>query len=244
MLKAKFERLYQESPKYFVDRLKTHRKERMSRQIIADYLKSNDVKKLQIGCGPNTMQGCWLNTDLYFTKHKVASLDAGKPFPFPDAAFEYIYSEHMFEHLKFAQGLNMLGECFRVLKPGGDIRLATPDIDFLIKLYTDPHSDLHKQYIRWATATFVPEVTAYVKEDECSAAFVVNNFFRNWGHEVLYHYQGLESVFRKHGFIQISRKQVGESEIATFKKLEKHGEIIPPKFNALETMVVEAKKPA
>ena len=164
------------------------------------------------------MQGC-LNTDLYFTKHKVAYLDAGKPFPFPDAAFEYIYSEHMFERLKFAQGLNMLGECFRVLKPGGDIRLATPDIDFLIKLYTDPHSELHKQYIRWATATFVPEVTAYVKEDECSAAFVVNNFFRNWGHEALYHYQGLESVLRKHGFIQISRKQVGESEIATFKTL-------------------------
>ena len=243
MPKQILQKFYQESPKYFVDRLLTHRKERMSRTIIADYLKTNDVTKLQIGCGTNILEG-WLNTDLYFSKNAVAYLDAGKPFPFPDAAFDFIYSEHMFEHLKFAQGMNMLGECFRVLKPGGDIRLATPDLGFLIKLYSEPDSELHERYIRWATDTFVPEVSEYFKDEKYSAAFVVNNFFRDWGHEVLYNYQGLESLQRKHGFIEIAQKEVGESEIALFKSLEKHGEIIPSEFNTLETIVVEAKKPA
>lgn len=214
----------------------------MSRNIIAEYLNRNDVKKLQIGCGSNNLKD-WLNTDLNFRKNEVAYLDAGKQFPFPDDVFDYIYSEHIFEHLTFTQGLNMLGESFRVLKPGGHIRLATPDFDFLIKLYNQPDKELHKRYVRWSTERYVHEISRHLDENEYSAAFVVNNFFRDWGHEILYNYEGLELCLKKKGFTHISRKEVGESRLEVFKRLEKHGEIIPEEFNTLETIVVEAKKP-
>ena len=70
----------------------------------------------------------------------------------------------------------------------------------------------------------------------------MNNFFRDWGHEVLYNYEGLEVVLKKAGFVNIKRQDVGKSGIAVFDKLEKHGEIIPDEFNVLETVVVEAEK--
>jgi predicted SAM-dependent methyltransferase len=49
--------------------------------------------------------------------------------------FDYVFSEHMIEHVSYAEGLLMLRECLRVLKPGGRIRIATPSLEVLLDLY-------------------------------------------------------------------------------------------------------------
>lgn len=241
MIKRTLRKLYYKSPAYFVNHFKVKRLKSQSKPIIYKYLKANGIKKLQIGCGNNILLG-WLNTDLIYEKNKVAYLDAGMQFPLPDKGFDYIFSEHIFEHLTFTQGLNMVKECFRVLKPGGRLRLATPDLDFLIKLYNDPDKKPHKEYIKWSTNLHLQEISKQYDEDEYSAAFVVNNFFRDWDHEVIYNYEGLELVLKKAGFANITRQEVGKSDIQVFGQLEKHGEIIPEEFNEMETVVVEAKK--
>lgn len=241
MIKRALRKLYYKPPVYFIKYIKVKRLQKKSRNIFKRYLNSVGEKKLQIGCGNNELEE-WLNTDLIYKKNKVAYLDAGKRFPLPDETFDYIYSEHIFEHLTHTQGLNMLNECFRVLKPGGHLRLATPDFDFLMGLYNEPEKEIHKEYVKWSTNSFIPEISNNLSEKEYLPSFVVNNFFRDWGHFVIYNFQSLELVLKKAGFANITRQKVGKSEIQEFDKLERHGGIIPEEFNVLETIVVEANK--
>jgi predicted SAM-dependent methyltransferase len=241
MIKRTLKKLYYKPPAYFVEVIKKKRLQAKSKIIFKKYLESKGEKKLQIGCGNNELEN-WLNTDLNVKPNRVAYLDASNQFPLPDETFDYIFSEHIFEHLHFKQGLNMLQECFRILKPGGRIRLATPDMDFLIALHDDPQNTIHQEYMAWSINKFIPDISESFNENEYLPSFVINNFFRDWGHEVIYNYESLELTFKKARFVNISRKEVGKSDIPEFDKLEKHGEIIPEAFNELETMVVEAIK--
>src|SRR5215470_4711811 len=99
---------------------------RVDHSLVDGYLRRQHVRKLHIGCGSNILNG-WLNSDLRPHTRDVLHLDATKRFPFDDELFDYIFSEHMIEHVSYAEGLFMLGECYRILKKNGRIRLSTPN---------------------------------------------------------------------------------------------------------------------
>ena len=215
-----------------------------SRKIIRDYLLNHKNPKLQIGCGCNPVED-WLNTDLVPMRSKVcpiAFLDAGKPFPLKSNTFEFIYSEHIFEHLSFAQSYNMLSECHRILKPNGTIRIAIPHIDFLLSLYNDPELPIHKKYTEWAMENFCKDAKNNLGLDKLSKIYVISNFFINWGHQIIHNFDSLKQLLEKHNFSDIQRKEVYKSDIDEFKAMEKHGEGFSKEFNKLETLVIEAKK--
>jgi len=50
-----------------------------------------------------------------------------KPLPVEDNVAELVYSSHTIEHVSDEAVRNMLSESYRILKPGGGIRLTTPD---------------------------------------------------------------------------------------------------------------------
>jgi predicted SAM-dependent methyltransferase len=123
-------------------------------RMIADYLAKPGPKKLHIGCGHNK-PGDWLNTDI--TDHAdVCFLDATTTFPMPDNAFDYAFSEHMIEHVPYEAGQVMLKECLRVLKPGGKVRIATPNLTNILALYTDAPTPIQQEYIRWSIDRHTP----------------------------------------------------------------------------------------
>ena len=68
---------------------------------------------------------------------KVKYLDATGRFPWTDNFFSIIYTSHMLQNLHEADAINCLKECYRVLAPGGLVRIAVPDLDTLIRSY-DP----------------------------------------------------------------------------------------------------------
>ena len=214
-----------------------------SKEIFRNYLDNAPQAKLQIGCGYNLIDG-WLNTDLEPTSKEVAFLDASKTFAFEDNTFEFIFSEHIFEHLTFNDSCTMLSECFRVLKPNGVIRIAIPHADFLFKIYQNPKLQIHKDYIKWATVNHCKDIATFLDQDEenYSEIYVINNFYRDWGHEVLHNYDSLEKLLLKFEFSDIKQEEVGYSQHAEICNMERHGDIIPEQFNKLETLVVEAKK--
>ena len=204
------------------------------RSLIKDYLKSSGSKKLQIGCGRNRLNG-WLNTDLVGNR-EVVYMDATKPLPFPDNSLDYIFSEHIFEHISYRDGSRFIKECYRILKPEGRIRISTPDLAFLIRLYNEPESDVSKRYIKFTIDAFINEPKV------CARAVVVNNFFYNWGHQFIYDYEMLEYTLQAAGFKKVIRFKPGDSHDLHLKGLESHGKIIGEEFNLLESIAVEAEK--
>ena len=79
-------------------------------RTIRTYLSNHGTKKLHLGAGSNSLRG-WLNSDIHPSlSSDVIYLDATKTFPFKDCIFDYVFSEHMIEHVTYLEGLNMLRE--------------------------------------------------------------------------------------------------------------------------------------
>jgi predicted SAM-dependent methyltransferase len=230
-IKAVFQALLPRGP---ADRLRRMIFKVLNAGVQRSYFESHRIRKLQVAAGGNSLDG-WLNTDLQ-PSLGVLFLDAGKPFPFNAGSFDYVFSEHFIEHLDYLQGLHFLRECYRVLKPGGKIRISTPDLSFLIQLYHEPDSEAHQEYVRWS----IKECCLHA--DVPFEAFVINNFFHDWGHQFIYDYRTLEHALQRAGFVHPKRLAVGCSDDENLRDIERHGQWIPPEHNQLESMVVEAEK--
>lgn len=208
---------------------------RRSSEMILNYLHSDQAEKyLQIGCQNQLIDG-WLNVDLLPKNLDVIFMDATKPFPFPDKSFDCIFSEHMIEHITLDEGKFMINECYRVLKPGGRLRITTPDLNFLIQLYLHPEQELHIRYVKFSERYFS-------KKPAVIDTVVINNFFRDWGHQFIHDKKSLSWIFQNAGFKKVSFPCVYESEDDRLRNLEKHGQEITEEFNLLETIVAEAQK--
>jgi predicted SAM-dependent methyltransferase len=209
---------------------------RRTRQIDA-YLRRHSVRKLQLGTGSNPLES-WLNTDVCDFKRSghVVYLDAREPFPFPDCSFDFVFSEHMIEHLAYADGLRCLRECRRVLRPGGRIRVATPSLARLIGLYEQDLTDLQRRYMRWTLETWLDEARP------CLPGFVLNNFFRAWDHQFIYDEETLQHALEAARFVDVEECFVGHSGAPELVGLEGHMRSAA-EFNELETMVFEARRP-
>lgn len=206
----------------------------LDKRVMRNYLNNEAVAKLHIGCGKHYLNG-WLNADLVPAARHVLWLDAKRPFPFSTGIFQFVYSEHLIEHLSYEEGLVMLSECFRVLKQGGKIRIATPDFKFLVDLYRSEKSALEIAYIKWAAEVFLDGASS------CEATLVINNFMRAWEHQLIYDAELLRESLVKAGFGEITRCELNESEDVELQGLE-HESRLPAGFVRLESMILEARK--
>lgn len=203
-------------------------------RLIRNYLSGSGPAKLHIGCGPHILPG-WLNTDIAPLKGAIY-LDATKRFPFKSGTFEFIYCEHMLEHISISSGEAFLSECLRVLKPEGVLRIATPDMACLFVIWTESETHQMREYIANAARHFVgyPRLA-----NKC---LTINNFFYNWGHQFIYDEETLVWLLRKTGFAAIQRTKVSESTHASLRGLERHALSIGEEFNSFETMVIEGRR--
>jgi predicted SAM-dependent methyltransferase len=79
---------------------------------------------------------CRLLRDHYFIHHDLAY-----SIPLADGIADYVYSSHFLEHLFRQDGEKLLMESFRVLKPGGTVRVVVPDLEHAISLYATGQKD-------------------------------------------------------------------------------------------------------
>lgn len=70
------------------------------------------------------------------------NLNKNKPLPFPADYFTAVYSSHLLEHLEYYKALKVISESFRVLQPGGIIRIALPDLEELAREYLEQYNKL------------------------------------------------------------------------------------------------------
>lgn len=198
--------------------------------------------KLNLGCGRNVMLG-WINADLTATSPEVFTMDASRPFPFPDNSFSYVFSEHMFEHLELSGQQNMMSECNRVLRPGGVLRLAMPNFDFLINLVNNPDSEFNRRYLDWSYQMFIQKKVKYGVDRDDYSVYVVNNFMHDWGHKFIHTPTSLKDMALSCGFCKGERLPIGESSHLELQRCERHQSEIPEWANNLESFVMEFLKP-
>ena len=94
------------------------------------------MKLLNLGCG-HRHHPAWVNVDFHSTGPGVIAHDLNHGVPFADSSFDAVYHSHLLEHFPKRYAPVFLQECFRVLKPGGIIRVAVPDLEQIARLYLD-----------------------------------------------------------------------------------------------------------
>ena len=161
--------------------------------------------KLHLGSGTIRLDG-WVNIDLE-TPQADVHYDIRRGLPLKDGAARLIYHEHVMEHITVDEGAACLRDWHRLLEPGGVLRIATPDLAYVIERY---NGDWKNQ--AWLR---LPEY-AFIK----TRAEMVNTAMRWWGHQYLYDGEELERRMREAGFTTIRRCELNQSTVPELQHLE------------------------
>jgi predicted SAM-dependent methyltransferase len=94
------------------------------------------VKRLNWGCGTWPQPG-WINSDIRDHPDVDIVCDIRDGLPIESASLDYIVSIHALPEIPYQDLVPTLRELKRVLKPGGTLRLALPDLDRGIQAYLD-----------------------------------------------------------------------------------------------------------
>jgi predicted SAM-dependent methyltransferase len=173
-------------------------------------------RKLNVGCGNVLLPG-WLNIDM--EPGADLAIDVRQGLPFEDDSVDFIYNEHFVEHLTYDEAGKVLREFWRCLRRGGAVRIATPDLDFLVELYSRD----------FKTQDWFPSGFEFVK----TKGVAMNMAFRRWGHKYVYNEEDLTVQLLKAGFQNIERCELNKSDYPELSNLETRKE---------STLVLEAVK--
>lgn len=100
--------------------------------------RATSARLLNIGCG-NHYHADWVNLDLISDSIDVTPHDITCGLPFVENSFDAVYHSHLLEHLNPNDGIVLLEQCYRVLKPGGIVRIVVPDLERIAMLYLETH---------------------------------------------------------------------------------------------------------
>ena len=198
------------------------------RRTLARHLAEDAEPKLHIGAGPMRLEG-WINSDLIAGD---VHLDLERRLPFPDGSLAYVFGEHVIGSLSEGAGLALMGEIHRVLRPGGVVRLTTPDLPKLISLYEDENPTIDR-------AAFTRFLDGETGREHATPCQLFNALVRLWGIRYTYDEHDLRRKLADSGFEDVERVEPLESSHAALRGLERHGE---PWVNQAEALCVEATR--
>ncbi len=154
----------------------------------------------------------------YFTQ-----LDITEKLPFGDGCVDWVYAEHLIEHVTLPAAIRWLTEVRRILTPGGLLRITTPDLSRYAQGLVSGDGFFAKQRRRLRIMRVGPPMPE-------RPAFMVNQIFYLYGHRWLYDLDELRYVLARAGFgspVQACAYQTGaRADVAALDTvLRKHESI-------------------
>jgi predicted SAM-dependent methyltransferase len=98
------------------------------------------IRRMNWGCGEHPEPG-WLNSDIKAGPGIDLSCDIRDGLPLDGDSLDYIVSIHALPEIPYGELVAALEELRRVLKPGGVLRLALPDLERGIRAFLENDRD-------------------------------------------------------------------------------------------------------
>lgn len=126
-------------------------KEELERGEVPPQVLAGDGKvKLNVGCFTTMFHHGWVNMDVkplqQFAEHHkylFRQYDARTALPYDTGTVDLIYCSHLLDHLGYADGLSLLRDFRRVIKPeDGAVRLIVSDANRLLRAYLENPGEL------------------------------------------------------------------------------------------------------
>jgi predicted SAM-dependent methyltransferase len=193
--------------------------------------KKFDNVKVNIISGPYGKPG-WINVDAYEMPLINCVYDCRKSLPFPNDSARGIFCEHFFEHIDYTEEAPyFLSECYRVLKPGGVIRLIVPDAEKYLRAYCEGNWE----QLRRIRPLDSEDKDVYFHCKYNAPMELINVVFRQ-GHEHKYAYDcaNLDFLLRRYGFSTVARQAFGQSLMPEL--------CLDQPIRASESLYVDARK--
>jgi len=204
--------------------------------------------RLNLGCGDVLAAG-WTNVD-NSTRARLVSrlprLDAGlvalrvlprtkfssgvvwadllKPWPWLAGSVEAIYMGELLEHFTPEDGAQVVREAYRMLRPGGVLRIRVPDNGRFWQRYLEeyaaarqrPRADWGLEHTRWIAMFFA------------SICVVRPAWFRTMGHfhKWMYDEVSLICLLERHGYRQVERMAFLQSRLPDVAAVEVRDDLI------------------
>jgi predicted SAM-dependent methyltransferase len=154
-------------------------------------------------------------------------MDGTKPWPFEDGALSHVYADNMIEHVPLAGARVFFAEAHRCLRPGGIIRLVTPDVRTHVELYL-----AGDDVVRSNLADEYRSLGVVIEHPIDMLRTPIGEFGHHAGY--VYDFDTLDAELRRAGFAPAVRRNMQESDDPMLRGLEER-----PAHGPLQ-MVVEA----
>jgi predicted SAM-dependent methyltransferase len=155
------------------------------------------MRRIQFGAGSLNISG--------FENYEQAQVDITKPLPFADGEIDVVFAEMVLEHILPREAWEFLCESYRILKPGGAIRIVIPDFVRCWKL-KDP------DWLR---------VNQGVTNNDGSLRDQMKSIIVCHGHQGLWTAGLLQAVLEAIGFNHVMIQEAGKSGLG-LDDLEQH----------------------
>ena len=192
--------------------------------------RKNQPIKLHCGSGGNYKDG-WINIDYSPISKKDILHNLSKDIPFPDNSVDFIYTEHFIEHIPYEAALVFMVDAYRVLKPGGVLRISCPDLDFLVEAYNKDNWRTHsKEADRSEEWADVVDAHWYPNK-----SCMFNQAMREDGeHKHIYNFEDMAARLNEAGFFlhHIHQMKMNQSDYPELRDVDWRG----------DSLIVEAKK--
>ena len=193
-------------------------------------MQMDQVVKINLGCGPDGVDG-WINYDWGWLPFlgklpiirrilimfgvlgrsydrqwpKTILHDLRRGIPLSDKSVDWIYSSNFLEHLERYETEKLLGECWRVLKKNGRMRIVIPDIVKVIDKYNKSGN----------ADVFCREFYGFDKDKTTG---VGKSAIR--GHQWMYDFESLSELLKRVWFSEIKKSAYRRSTMPDVEVLD------------------------